>query len=83
MTATLTRGKPSFKPAFKQRHSAEGGQGRYALMFLLPTVIGFAAFYIYPSIRGVWLSVTDWNLLSDPEFVGMDNYAELATDPLF
>ncbi|MFC4116695.1 carbohydrate ABC transporter permease [Nonomuraea zeae] len=83
MTATLTRDKPSFKPAFKQRHSAEGGQGKYALLFLLPALAGFAAFYIYPSIRGVWLSVTDWNLLSDPEFVGLDNYAELATDPLF
>ncbi|WP_433432338.1 carbohydrate ABC transporter permease [Nonomuraea sp. CA-141351] len=83
MTATLTRGKPAFKPAFKQRHSAEGGQGRYALLFLLPALVGFAAFYIYPSVRGLWLSVTDWNLLSEPEFVGVDNYTELATDPLF
>ncbi|GAA2206899.1 sugar ABC transporter permease [Nonomuraea monospora] len=82
MTATLTRAKAApFKPAFK--HSAEGGQGRHAVLFLLPALIGFAAFYIYPSVRGLWLSVTDWNLLSEPEFVGLDNYAELATDPLF
>ncbi|UBU17112.1 carbohydrate ABC transporter permease [Nonomuraea gerenzanensis] len=82
MTATLTRAEPApFKPAFK--HSAEGGQGRHAVLFLLPALIGFAAFYLYPSVRGVWLSVTDWNLLSEPAFVGLDNYAELATDPLF
>ncbi|MEU4515317.1 sugar ABC transporter permease [Nonomuraea wenchangensis] len=83
MTATLTRGKPAFKPAFKPRHSAEGGQGRHALLFLLPALLGFAAFYLYPSARGLWLSLTDWNLLSDPEFVALDNYAELAADPLF
>ncbi|TYB59508.1 sugar ABC transporter permease [Nonomuraea sp. PA05] len=82
MTATLTRaGRTPYKPAFK--HSAEGGQGRHAVLFLLPALIGFAVFYIYPSVRGLWLSVTDWNLLSEPEFVGLDNYAELATDPLF
>ncbi|MFG1710924.1 carbohydrate ABC transporter permease [Nonomuraea sp. M3C6] len=52
-------------------------------MFLLPALIGFGIFYVYPSVRGVWISLTDWNLLSDPEPVGMANYAELATDPLF
>ncbi|GGT39204.1 carbohydrate ABC transporter permease [Nonomuraea spiralis] len=66
-----------------RRHSAEGGQGRHALLFLLPALAGFAAFYIYPSVRGLWLSATDWNLLSEPGFVGLANYAELATDPLF
>ncbi|MDR8413060.1 sugar ABC transporter permease [Nonomuraea sp. 3-1Str] len=83
MTTSLTRGRPPLLKVVRPQHSAEGGQGRVALLFLIPTLVGFAAFYVYPSIRGVWLSTTDWNLLSEPGFVGADNYAELATDPLF
>ncbi|MEU6408772.1 sugar ABC transporter permease [Microbispora sp. NPDC046933] len=59
------------------------GDGRVALAFLAPVLIGFAAFYVYPAVRGAWYSLTDWNLLSDPRFVGLGNYAELAGDPLF
>ncbi|MBT2234518.1 carbohydrate ABC transporter permease [Nonomuraea sp. NEAU-A123] len=79
--SAVTQAKPLFKTV--RRHNAEGGQGWAALLFLAPTLLGFAAFYIYPSVRGVWLSFTDWNLLSEPEFVGLGNYAELAGDPLF
>ncbi len=28
-------------------------------------------------------SFTDWDLLTDPLWVGLDNYRNLATDPLF
>ncbi|WP_433257106.1 carbohydrate ABC transporter permease [Streptosporangium sp. CA-135522] len=79
-TQALTRAVPALG---RRRHSAEGGQGGAALLFLLPALAGFTLFYIYPSVRGAWISLTDWNLLSDPEFTGMDNYAELAVDPLF
>jgi multiple sugar transport system permease protein len=44
-----------------------------ALVFLAPALIGFTAFYLLPAVRGLYLSFTDWNLLSDPEFIGLDN----------
>ncbi|WP_285707048.1 sugar ABC transporter permease [Microtetraspora sp. NBRC 16547] len=59
------------------------GDGRVALAFLAPALVGFGVFYLYPAVRGAWYSVTDWNLLSEPEFVGLDNYAALVRDPLF
>jgi multiple sugar transport system permease protein len=54
-----------------------------ALVFIGPAVFGFTVFYLVPAVRGFYLSLTDWNLLSDPEFVGLDNYRRLLRDELF
>lgn len=59
------------------------GDGAAAALFLAPAAIGFAVFYLYPSAKGIWYSLTDWNLLSDPGFVGTANYREAAADPQF
>jgi multiple sugar transport system permease protein len=56
---------------------------RVAWLFLLPVLIGFAVFYLYPTIRGVWYSMTDYSLLNTPKFVGADNYADLVDDGQF
>lgn len=52
-------------------------------MFLTPVLVGFAVFYGYPTVRGVWFSLTDYSLLNTPSFVGGDNYSQLVTDPQF
>ncbi|PNY82151.1 carbohydrate ABC transporter permease [Deinococcus koreensis] len=52
-------------------------------LFILPAVVGFLIFYLYPSVRGLMISFTDWNLLSDPESVGLANYRELLADEKF
>ncbi|MBG6237728.1 multiple sugar transport system permease protein [Mycetocola sp. CAN_C7] len=52
-----------------------------ALVLLLPALLGFVVFYLYPTVRGVWYSMTDFNLLNDPTFLGMANFEELAADP--
>ena len=54
-----------------------------AWLFLLPVLIGFSVFYLYPTIRGTWYSLTDYSLLTSPKYVGGDNYAELVTDRQF
>ena len=46
-------------------------------------MIGFIVFYVVPTIRGVYLSFTEYNILGDPEWVGLDNYTAIAKDPLF
>jgi multiple sugar transport system permease protein len=56
---------------------------RVAWLFLLPVLTGFAVFYLYPTLRGAWYSVTDYSLLNTPRFVGADNYTRLATDAQF
>jgi len=56
---------------------------RAAWWFLLPVLVGFAVFYGYPAVRGLWYSVTDYTMLNTPSFVGADNYAKLVHDSEF
>jgi multiple sugar transport system permease protein len=59
------------------------GDGRVAVLFLLPALAGFALFYAYPAIRGAYYSLTSYSLLAPPQFTGLANYRELLHDPLF
>jgi multiple sugar transport system permease protein len=54
-----------------------------AILFIAPALVGFAVFYVYPTIRGVWYSLTDYSLLNSPTYVGGANYAHLLHDEQF
>ena len=51
-----------------------------AAIFLIPTFVGFFIFYVYPALRGLWYSFTDFNLIGDAHYVGLDNYAKAIGD---
>ncbi|MCR6108146.1 sugar ABC transporter permease [Salipaludibacillus agaradhaerens] len=42
--------------------------------FIGPHIILFIVFILIPSIYGIYASFTRWNLVSDPVWVGLDNY---------
>ena len=50
-----------------------------AYLFLLPSFAGFLIFVAIPVVASLALSLFDWNLLSPPEFVGIENYTQLLT----
>ncbi|WP_415072916.1 carbohydrate ABC transporter permease [Microbacterium sp.] len=54
-----------------------------AYLLILPVVLGFVVFYLYPALRSIGYSFTDYNLLSEPNWVGADNYAQMLQDPQF
>ncbi len=54
-----------------------------AWLFILPALIGFLVFFAVPAVRGVYISFTDWDLLTSPEGVGFENYRELWQDDDF
>ncbi len=54
-----------------------------ALLFILPSMIGFIVFYVVPAVRAVTISFTDWDLLTDPNNIGLENYQTLLQDPNF
>ena len=56
---------------------------RLALLFILPALIGFVVFMLWPTLRGIYLSFTSFNLLTPPEFNGLDNYVRMVQDPVF
>ncbi|MBU1295093.1 MAG: sugar ABC transporter permease [Gammaproteobacteria bacterium] len=55
----------------------------FGYVFIFPALIGFLLFYAWPAGRAVGISLTDWNLLSEPYYVGLDNYAEMLEDDQF
>jgi len=55
---------------------------REAILFYVcisPWLIGFVLFYLGPIIASFYFSLTDWDLLTSPQFVGMENYVRLFT----
>jgi len=56
---------------------------RLAIMFILPALVGFLVFMVWPTLRGIYLSFTKFNLLTPPEFNGLDNYIRMVQDPVF
>ena len=59
------------------------GEAITALFFILPSMIGFIAFYAVPAVRGLMISFTNWDLLRDPKYIGFQNYADLFQDAEF
>ncbi|SCW84776.1 multiple sugar transport system permease protein [Rhizobium mongolense subsp. loessense] len=55
-----------------------------AMLFLLPSFLGFMAFMALPILASLALSFTNWQLISTPSFAGLQNYVRLFTvDPAF
>jgi multiple sugar transport system permease protein len=53
-------------------------------LFLLPWFIGFLGLTIGPIISSLYLSFTDFDLLTQPDWVGLNNYIRIFTaDPKF
>ncbi|MBZ5752168.1 carbohydrate ABC transporter permease [Metabacillus rhizolycopersici] len=50
---------------------------RAAFWFLLPNLTGFLTFTFIPIIATFVLSLFEWSLISEPKFVGFDNYINL------
>ena len=48
-------------------------------VFMLPAVILFAGIIIIPIIMSFIYSLQDWNGITEPKFIGFDNYIELFT----
>ncbi|PYI53447.1 carbohydrate ABC transporter permease [Paenibacillus flagellatus] len=56
----------------------------YGYLFVSPMVIGYALFLLGPIATAFAMSLTDWSLLRELSFVGLDNYRQaFAEDPVF
>jgi raffinose/stachyose/melibiose transport system permease protein len=53
-------------------------------LFLLPALILFLLFVIYPIFRSIYFSMFDWNGLGPAvDFVGLQNFKDILTDKVF
>lgn len=60
-----------------------GRRQYWGLIFVLPCVLFFIVFFLYPLVTGFYISLTKYTLLRPPVFIGFDNYANLLKDRLF
>lgn len=51
--------------------------------FVLPALLGTLIFIVIPIFCSFGLSFTDWDLLNDIKFIGLDNYKAILTEPVF
>ena len=58
-----------------------GEPRRIAYLYLLPAFLVYAAFLLYPLGRSVQISLYDWNGNTLATWAGLDNYADVVTDP--
>ena len=67
----------------RSRRGPRGHEGRWALLFLAPTLIGLAVLSAGPILATLGISLTQWDMLTAPRFVGLDNYVNLLGDDRF
>ena len=55
----------------------------WVLFFLLPSIIGLSLFTVIPILTSLGLTFTEWDLLTPPVYVGLDNFRRLIGDQNF
>lgn len=71
-------------PIWKRaRLTVKGRQATWGLIFILPAVVYFAIFWVYPLLNSFVISTTNWDLLTRPKFVGLDNFIMIFWDENF
>lgn len=58
-------------------------QALMAYLFISPAMVLFFIFAVLPALMALWLSFTDYDILSPPRWVGLRNYARMLGDELF
>lgn len=65
------------------RLSVHTKQVIWAWTFLAIPILFYVGIRFYPTAQAFWLSLTDWDLLRDANFIGLANYQKLFADPVF
>ena len=87
MTNTVTLSPaPDGTPQKRKKGAMQGLRRQEAIagyLFLLPNLIGFLLFAVFPILAALFLTFTDWDLAGAPEFVWFDNFGRMARDEIF
>ena len=79
MSAIAPPAQPKRPPRLRlqTREALEG------YLLVAPAVIGFLLFTLFPMLASFGLSLTEYDLLSSPTWIGLDNYRRMIGDELF
>lgn len=79
MTVTTARSDDTFWNRFPMRVR----RLIWIWSFLALPILFYSVIRFYPTIEAFWLSLTNWNLMKPPKFIGFANYTKLFADPQF
>jgi len=83
MASVATHSSPAKGAGLWDRLTIRTKRVVWAWTFLALPIVFYAGIRFYPTIQAFLLSVTDWDLLRPPSFIGLANYERLFSDPLF
>lgn len=86
MADTLTRKRAEHAPAAVparggERRGPPGEPRRVGYLYLLPALVIYGLFLLFPLGRSLWLSFYEWDGLTLGHWVGLANYGAVFTDP--
>jgi ABC-type sugar transport system permease subunit len=59
-------------------------RSRIIVPFLAPALLVYIAFFVYPAIQALWVSLHDWSgFVPQMKYIGLKNFRELFTDKMF
>lgn len=61
-------------PRINKKRSSSWADNRDGYIFILPWLIGFFLFTLIPFISSFVLSLTDYSIMGETSFIGLDNY---------
>ncbi|MEK3885954.1 carbohydrate ABC transporter permease [Bacillus sp. FSL K6-3431] len=74
--------KPHNKISRKERFKKNWNKYGLVYMFLIPVLIHFAIFQLFPIVFSFVLTFTNWPLIGEPKFIGFKNWTALLNDKL-
>jgi multiple sugar transport system permease protein len=72
---------PSTALRRRRRRRTSAQNSLWALLFIGPTALGLAVFYIWPAVQTFYYSFTTWGAFGGHTWSGLANYRMLAQDP--
>ena len=82
MAEVIPRGRLGSVTSPRARNRLAHAEAVAGYLFILPWLLGFACFLAGPMIASLYFSLTTYELVKPPQWIGLGNYAQALHDPL-
>lgn len=82
--ATTPKSKLAKPKTIKIKRKFNKSDFFWGYLFIFPSIIGLSIFVLYPLVSSLYIALTKWDGISDPKFIGFQNFVYMFTrDPAF